>query len=69
MYGKITTTLQILLVFAVLMVEVFHGPVLQFAKEVLVYLTAGFTVFSGFHYSVIVARRLSPDHQSEKAGV
>jgi cardiolipin synthase len=69
MYGKITTTLQILLVFAVLMVEVFHGPALLFAKEVLVYLTAGFTVFSGFHYSVIVARRLSPDHQSEKAGV
>lgn len=61
-YGKITTTVQILLVFAVLAAAVFHGHVLEVVRQGLVYLTAGFTVFSGFHYSVVVARRLSPDH-------
>ena len=62
-FGKITTTLQILLVFTVVALAVFPNPVLQFTKQVLAYSTAGFTVFSGFHYSVVVARRLSPDHQ------
>ena len=58
-YGKITTALQILLVFAALAVAVFHYGSLEVAKRILVYLVAGFTVFSGFHYSVVVARRLS----------
>lgn len=60
-YGKIATTLQMVLVFAVLTVAVFHRPVLEAIKQILVYLVAGFTVFSGFHYSVIVARRLSQE--------
>src|SRR5690348_1442369 len=47
-YGKITTTVQILLVFVVLAFAVFPGPVLLVVKQILVYLTAGFTVFSGF---------------------
>jgi hypothetical protein len=29
------------------------------SRQILVYLVAGFTVFSGFHYSVVVARQLS----------
>lgn len=66
-YGKITTTLQILMVFTVLLLAVFPGPALQVAKQIFAYLTAGFTVFSGFHYSVVVARRLSPDHQNGKS--
>ena len=60
-YGKLTTTLQILLVFTVLAAAVFHQPALIISRRVLVYLVAGFTVFSGFHYSVVVARRLSQE--------
>jgi cardiolipin synthase (CMP-forming) len=60
-YGKVTTTLQIVLVFTVLAAAVFHYPFLLLARRVLVYVVAGFTVFSGFHYSVVVARRLSQE--------
>jgi len=60
-YGKLATTLQILLVFAVLAAAVFHQPALIISRRVLVYLVAGLTVFSGFHYSVVVARRLSQE--------
>jgi cardiolipin synthase len=58
-YGKLTTAVQILLVFATVTAAGF--PVLDFASvhTVLKYLVAGFTAFSGFHYSVIIARRLS----------
>jgi phosphatidylglycerophosphate synthase len=63
-YGKLTTTLQIILVFTVLAAAVFHHPVFLQARRLLVYVVAGFTVFSGFHYSVVVARRLS--HESPK---
>jgi cardiolipin synthase (CMP-forming) len=58
-FGKIATTLQILLVFNALAVEVFRWPALGWTRVGLVYLVAGFTVFSGFHYSVVVARRMS----------
>ena len=57
-YGKITTGTQILLVFVVLSAEVFQLPVLEVSRQLLTYAVAGFTVFSGFHYSVVVARRL-----------
>jgi hypothetical protein len=46
----------------VLAAAVFHHPVFLLARRLLVYVVAGFTVFSGFHYSVVVARRLS--HES-----
>ena len=62
-FGKITTTLQILLVFTVLVVIVTHSAVLAVVRQGLLYLVAGFTVFSGFHYSVVVARQL---HSHEK---
>ena len=58
-YGKLTTLVQILLIFAVLAAEVFQSPGLQVARQVLIFIVAGFTIFSGFHYSVVVARRLS----------
>src|SRR5579862_4159832 len=51
-FGKLATTLQILLVFNALAVEVFRWPALGWTRAGLVYLVAGFTVFSGFHYSV-----------------
>ena len=59
LYGKITTTLQILLVFMVVTLAVFPNPILATTRELLGYAVAAFTVFSGFHYSVVVARRLS----------
>ena len=62
-YGKLTTALQILLVFAVVLLAVADWPWLQLVRMILGYLVAGFTVFSGFHYSIVVARRLS-DQQS-----
>jgi cardiolipin synthase (CMP-forming) len=58
-YGKATTALQILLVFAVVLLAVKDWTWLQYATKIIVYLVAGFTVFSGFHYCFTVARRLS----------
>ena len=63
-YGKWTTALQILLVFTVLAAAVFHRPALDVARRMLVYIVAGFTIFSGFHYSIVVARRLSHESPS-----
>lgn len=61
-FGKLATTFQIFLVFVVLAALVFaHHRALDVARVVLVYTVAVFTVFSGFHYSVVVARRLSQD--------
>jgi cardiolipin synthase len=60
-YGKITTTLQIFLVFTVLAALVFPFHALGVIRQGLVYIVAAFTVFSGFHYSVVVARRLNQD--------
>ena len=57
-YGKLTTMLQIFLVFAVVLLAVTDWNWLQFVRTILVYLVAGFTVFSGFHYSIVVVRRL-----------
>ncbi len=57
-YGKATTALQILLVFAVILLAVKDWTWLQYATKIIVYLVAGFTVFSGFHYCFTVARRL-----------
>ena len=62
-YGKLTTALQILLVFAVVLLAVTEWPWLQFVRMILGYLAAGFTVFSGFHYCFTVARRLNEQHQ------
>jgi len=57
-FGKVTTAAQILMVLVVLTAEVFHLPALEIARQLLAYLVAVFTIFSGFHYSVVVARRL-----------
>jgi cardiolipin synthase len=71
-YGKMTTALEIGLVFVVLMLAVFHengyGDVqgLETVRQILAYLVAAFTVFSGFHYSVVVAHRLSKLQEAKK---
>ena len=58
-WGKATTALQILLVFAVVLLAVTDWAWLQAVRNVIGYLVAGFTVFSGFHYCFTVARRLN----------
>jgi cardiolipin synthase len=58
-YGKLTTMLQILLVFVVLAVAVFPSHGLNVVRQILIDFVAAFTVFSGFHYSIVVTRRLS----------
>lgn len=57
-YGKLTTAEQILLVFLAVSAAVFHQPVLDQLRSIFEYLVAGFTVLSGFYYSVVMARRL-----------
>ena len=59
LYGKATTALQILLVFMVVLLAVTEWPWLEVTKNIVAYLTAGFTIFSGFHYCFTVARRLN----------
>jgi cardiolipin synthase len=68
-YGKLTTALQILLVFAVVLLAVADWHWLQVFRMILGYLVAGLTVFSGFHYSIVVARRLSDQHGRAKTSV
>jgi cardiolipin synthase (CMP-forming) len=58
-FGKLTTTLQILLVFAAILLAVTDWHWMYIVRRVLGYLVAGFTVFSGFHYSIVVSRRLN----------
>jgi cardiolipin synthase (CMP-forming) len=58
-YGKMTTAAQILLVFTVLAVAVFALPALDWMRQVLAWVVAGLTIFSGFHYGVVVAHRVS----------
>lgn len=60
-YGKATTTVQVLLVFLVLAGTVIDHNVLELLTNVFVYLVAALTVFSGFHYSVDIARRLTAE--------
>jgi cardiolipin synthase (CMP-forming) len=61
-YGKLTTATQILLVFVVVLLAVTEWTWLLQVRNVLGYLTAALTVFSGFHYSFTIARRLSEPH-------
>lgn len=59
LYGKATTAAQILLIFIVVAEAATESAMLDLAHSVFIYLVAGFTIFSGLHYSVTVARRLS----------
>lgn len=58
-YGKATTVVQILLVFLVILSGVVDREALVALRGVFVYLVAAFTVLSGLHYSVVIARQLS----------
>jgi cardiolipin synthase len=58
-YGKLTTLFQVLFVFAVLAMAVTPWAWVPLVRRLLADLVTAFTVFSGFHYSVTVSRRLS----------
>src|SRR5216684_3238133 len=49
----------ILMTAAVVLLAVTDWPWLQIVRNIIGYLVAGFTVFSGFHYCFTVARRLN----------
>ena len=59
MFGKLTTMFQIVLVFAVVLAAAVSQPWLAQFNRLLIVFVAGLTVFSGVHYSVVTARRLS----------
>jgi cardiolipin synthase (CMP-forming) len=58
-YGKLTTAFQIMYVFAVVLLAVTYWPWLSHLRNIIGYLVTVFTVFSGFHYSFTVTRRLN----------
>lgn len=58
-YGKLTTLLQIVLVFTVILGAAYPDLHLDLAVKYLIYGVAIITTFSGFHYCVIVARRFA----------
>ncbi len=57
-FGKLNTTFQILLVLVVILTALVESPALRIARVLLVYVVAAFTIISGFHYSITVARKL-----------
>jgi len=59
--GKITTTLEILLIVVVIVLAIFPGPALFLIARICTYGVAIFVILSGFHYSVIMARRLAAE--------
>ena len=61
-YGKLTTALQIMLVFAVVLLAVTQWPWLHQFRNGLVWMVAPLTVFTGFHYCFTIARRLNEPH-------
>ncbi len=56
-YGKLTTALQILLVFMIVLAAAYPGARLGGVNHFLIYVVTAFTVFSAFHYSFSTARR------------
>jgi cardiolipin synthase (CMP-forming) len=58
-YGKLTTALQILLVFMVVSSAAYPHPAFTPVNRFLIYAVTGVTVFSAFHYSFTTSRRLS----------
>jgi cardiolipin synthase (CMP-forming) len=58
-YGKVTTGLQILLVFMIVLSAAYPHPQFAPINRVLIYAVTAFTIFSAFHYSFSTSRRLS----------
>jgi cardiolipin synthase len=58
LYGKATTFFEILLIVMVLVNELTDVHSLEIAQTVCGYMVAAFVIISGFHYSIVVSRRL-----------
>lgn len=58
LYGKSTTFFEILLIVLVLLLAIWHNHTLWIARQLCSYLVAAFVILSGFHYSIVVSRRL-----------
>jgi cardiolipin synthase len=58
-YGKLTTGLQILLVFMIVLSAAYPHPAFAPVNHFLVYAVTAITIFSAFHYSFTTSRRLS----------
>jgi len=58
LYGKATTFFEILLIVLVLLLELSDDRALWIARHLCSYLVAAFVIVSGFHYSIVVSRRL-----------
>ena len=59
LYGKSTTGVQIIFIFLVVASSATNYRALDIMEELFVFLVAGFTIFSGVHYSFVIAKRLS----------
>lgn len=57
-WGKATTFFEIVLIVMVLVLTIWHPDALWVARGICAYLVAAFVIISGFHYSVVVSRRL-----------
>lgn len=63
-YGKATTGAQIIFVFVAITAGAFETKWLDELRDIGVFIVAAFTVLSGLHYSVVIARQLSSgNHQ------
>ncbi|MGA8221460.1 MAG: CDP-alcohol phosphatidyltransferase family protein [Candidatus Acidiferrales bacterium] len=58
LYGKATTFFEILLIVLVLLLEVWPNHALWIARQLCTWMVAAFVILSGFHYSIVVSRRL-----------
>jgi cardiolipin synthase len=58
LYGKATTFFEILLIVLVLLLAVWPNHALWIARHLCTWMVAAFVILSGFHYSIVVSRRL-----------
>lgn len=65
-WGKATTFCEILLIVMVLVLTVWHPHALWVAREICGYCVAAFVIISGFHYSVVMSRRLHAETPAEQ---
>ncbi len=59
LYGKSTTLAQIIFIFLVVASAATNNRTLDILEDVFVFVVAGLTIFSGVHYSFVIAKRLT----------
>ncbi len=64
-WGKATTFFEILLIVMVLVLTFWQPQALWIARKLCGYLVAVFVIISGFHYSVVVSRRLHAENLTD----